>query len=134
MEQFVWDRERFSVGHGLLDAELQQVLEIINRLIQQLKRGEHNPDDVIEVLLELNSYAENHFQNEERLLRQALYPDLQQQKDAHEEYVAQISQFMMQLERGSVSFVHLLEFIHNWWQQHILNDDMAFKPLLQQCS
>jgi hemerythrin len=128
---FVWDVEKYSVGHADLDQQHQQLLEIVNRLIEHVVLGKSDDFALTEILLELNSYAARHFETEERVLMAIDYPLIHEQKEAHGNYIAKLSQCMMQLEQGGVDFMRLLEFVRKWWEHHILTDDMAFKPLLE---
>ena len=130
MKPFIWQADKYSVGNHKIDQQHQQVLEIINRLMDQAQQGNEDSLLLTEMLLELNEYASTHFHTEESLLQRHHYPQLNEQRNAHDRYTATISNFMIKLEQGRVDLQQLLEFIHSWWENHILTEDMAFKPHL----
>jgi hemerythrin len=130
LKHFIWQAEKYSVGDQRIDRQHQQVLEIINRLIDHANQGNNDPLLLTELLLELNEYASSHFHTEESLLQRIGYPQLDEQRSSHDRYTATISGFMVKLDRGLVDLQKLLEFIHDWWENHILTEDMAFKSYI----
>ena len=83
MDKIVWDEERFSVGHPLLDRQHKVIVETINSLID-LSRKPHEKADLMRILTRMSSYSSYHFGVEESLLRNAKLEHLDQQVDDHE--------------------------------------------------
>lgn len=132
LEKFIWSEDRYSVGDQELDQQHRGVLELINRIIDQVHAGEDDQMVLVGALMEMNDYASSHFQSEEALLKRLGYPLLDHQHHSHDYYTERVSGFVLDLEHRKVTLEEVLEFIKVWWDQHILVEDMGFKDFLQQ--
>ena len=74
------------------------------------------------------NYAVEHFKIEENLLKQHGYPDFLAHKQEHIEYLQKVS-CLCEKEALYKSTVpdELLDYLIDWWTNHILNTDMKYK-------
>jgi len=82
---------------------------------------------VLEGLLErLMQYTNTHFTFEERVMRDAGYPDLASHKQLHESLRRKTAglQTHSELVMGS----DLLRFLKDWWLSHIQEEDHRYAP------
>jgi hemerythrin len=131
MDKIRW-KDDYSVGHKELDNQHKKLIAIINRLLE-------NPEALIssqtiaDVLSELTHYVDKHFEYEERLLADIGYPCYEVHRDQHLQYHEQIAEILMKAAfeklRGISELLHLLQ---HWWIDHILLEDMKYKPFLEQ--
>jgi hemerythrin-like metal-binding protein len=133
MDRICWD-ETFCVGDPQMDLEHQNLIAIINEMI------DHHPKpgwsgEIVAILEQLTSYANLHFDNEERLLKARNYPHLRAQEQEHQFFRQEITMLGVDLvhdlsgQRGIPG--KLLEFLGAWWVDHILVRDMQYRPFLE---
>ena len=130
MEKIVWNDE-FSVGVETMDVQHQRILKIYNKLIDNAQ-ADPSSETVSEVLAEMVEYASTHFKSEEQLLEDHEYPELKQQKDEHREFKQQAGEFcLLTLEQNEKMTHDLLNYLHDWWKDHILYKDKRYAAFLE---
>lgn len=124
----IW-HARYNVGVDLLDQHHRQLAQLINRLAECVsERGlSESVGDVLDALVR---YAEYHFRHEEALMEAAGYPALDEHRSAHLGFCETISETCYTAMHGIIGIDDLLDYLTNWWQEHILLEDMRYRPLL----
>ena len=129
MKKTMWD-ESFSVGVEVLDKQHKQIVEIINRLIDEPKEG-FDSDEVAKILDDLTKFVHYHFQTEEQLLAEHGYPELKTQQEEHKEFRIELASFCMaSMKNHTVIPINALLYLKEWWEEHILVKDMKYRPYL----
>lgn len=126
MEKIQWSPS-FSVGVELLDQQHKQIINMINSLITTSESNIES-EVVSDTLDRMTKYATKHFKTEESLLKQHEYPHLAKHRKEHKEYQKQLvdlCQKVMTHESGVST--ELLQYLMNWWTQHILETDMQYR-------
>ena len=130
MEKIHWD-DSFSVGEALLDRQHQLVIGAINELIGGLA-GSGEPRTLDQLLDTLSGYARTHFETEEKLLKERGYPDLEAHLRAHRAFRRQVAAFCMESLEGHAAVpLEILAYLRSWWVDHILVEDMQYRPFLE---
>ncbi|MHC4222495.1 MAG: bacteriohemerythrin [Planctomycetota bacterium] len=131
MEKIEWDPS-FSVGVKLLDTQHKQIIEMVNRLISDADTTVRS-ETVSELLTRLTKYANEHFQTEERLLREHGYPDLARHEERHKAFRKQVVD-LCQDAMAHVDSVpeELLRFLKDWWTEHILKSDLECRSFFEE--
>ena len=112
-----WNDE-MSVGVEIIDSQHKKLLEVINDLHEALGLGRGG--DVTDALFqELSEYITEHFGNEEQLMREHLYPELENHRRAHEGFTARVVKLKdeAKAQPGKVS-QEALSFLWEWLIQH----------------
>jgi hemerythrin-like metal-binding protein len=76
-------------------------------------------------------FADEHFKAEEKLLYACGYPALVERQNIHERCLESLTAFLVRATTGVFDKRGVNDFLQNWWKQHILEDDMAFKVFFQ---
>lgn len=130
MALFTWSN-LYSVGNNTMDSHHQKLFDIINRLHADLlaKKGQ---DALALTLKELLDYTKYHFGAEEDLMKKANYPGYDDQKKAHEAFIAQIVQYQTDLKNGKSLMVsaNITNTLVNWLSAHIAQMDKNYKNYL----
>ncbi len=112
----------------------QQHLEIV-RLINTLATTSEisvRSELISETLTNLTNYANEHFREEERLLEEHGYPELAAQKADHRAYRMKVVAFCQETMDGEENVpAGLLDFLRDWWVDHILHSDMEYRGFLE---
>jgi len=131
VENFVWSPE-FSVGVGLLDEQHKRIISMINQL-SSVKEVTTDSEMISDLITKMTQYSQKHLKYEEELLLQYRYPLFEEHKQDHRYYLKKIVAFTLAIPNGIPEVPQEVSaFLNQWWQNHILNEDMKYKPFLQQ--
>jgi hemerythrin-like metal-binding protein len=121
---------QYSVGVDELDRQHQKIIQLINELADCLGTDSELAT-ASRVLNEMHSYIMDHFGLEERLLSSARFSQLAAHKEGHNRFINQFSHLCAEMDcQGSNAVPHLLAYLNDWWNKHILQEDMQYKTLL----
>ncbi len=131
MDKLIWT-EDFSVGVSVLDFQHRRIIDMINPLIRS-EDSPVAPEVLAETLTAMIQYAKQHFSEEERLMREHGCPDLDVQKSQHKQFLLKAVDFCTAESLRVVGVPEMLQtYLKEWWNQHILEEDMKYKPFFQQ--
>jgi hemerythrin-like metal-binding protein len=124
--------EDMSVGVPELDADHKGLIAVVNRLEASVKDPERR-DVVRQCLYALLRYAEIHFKREERVMAACDFPELGHHKDEHRDFVEKIRDLARRFDDEPDETVatiseQLLDFLKDWFHDHVLIEDMAYRP------
>lgn len=126
-EQLQWS-DRFSVGIKELDFQHQRLINMINRLILVSVTNSIHSEIIKSILAEMTTYAQVHFKTEEKLMETYGFPEIKDHKKRHLDFQVKTMDLYEETERGAEQTAEvLLNFLADWWTQHILQEDMAYK-------
>lgn len=124
-------KSSMSVGVELLDNQHKQLLSLMNSLHEQMKKGQGRLSLPL-VVKELASYAKVHFGSEERLMKNAQFPDFELHKVQHDLFIQKVANIERQLKENSLAVTfETMNFLHKWLVEHIQNTDQQYKPFLK---
>ncbi len=124
--------ESMSVGVPELDADHKGLIDIINRLAEQ-SNYDNVTDSIEGSLVALKRYAELHFAREERVMSVCRYNANSDHLEAHRNFVVKIQKVDKRFENDPKRLSRnvseeLGQFLSDWLTNHILHEDMAYKP------
>ena len=124
-----WDFT-LSVGNVMLDAQHQKLMGVCNELGRYCETAESLPNEEYQrILNDLMDYARLHFETEERILASHGFPALAEHKEEHEKYGEFVAGLCFDALEGRVAHKELWLFLLQWWRNHILTSDMAYKSI-----
>jgi hemerythrin-like metal-binding protein len=126
MPKIVWD-DSFSVGIRTLDEHHKYLASLINRLSDSASGTAHS-EAVVDVISELVQYAMYHFRHEEELMAVHNYPNRYKHSGEHTQFCEVITETTYGATRGIIDITLLVAYLIRWWKNHILHEDMQFKP------
>ena len=125
-----------SVGVPELDDDHQGLIEIINALAGQAG-GEAEYAAVHDSLKAMQRYALVHFDREEKVMRACGFPHMDVHQGEHREFTLAMQGILARFGRDPVGMAasvadEAFEFLKSWLTHHILLEDMAYKPYVEQ--
>lgn len=130
MDKIEWS-DSFSVGVKMFDDQHKIIIGLINKLIDT-PDIDANSAIITALLTEMIQYATTHFDDEERIMREHDYPDYNDQRIQHGGFIEKTAEFCsdgrLQVESIPQS---ILIYLRQWWIDHILKDDMAYKSFFK---
>ena len=89
---FIW-KEEFELGIPSIDEQHKSLLDIGNRiskLLMEHEDGDDNYEEIFSVIEELKTYTIYHFDSEEELFVTYDYPDYENHKKEHDDFIEYI--------------------------------------------
>ncbi len=133
MNEFQWDME-MNIGVAEIDEQHEYLTGVLNTLCQSFAQGT-DKEILEETISQINDYGRYHFETEERYMRQFEneYPDYIAHLEAHQEFFEKVVSFLLDYVEGKDSItIELLNYLVDWWFQHINGMDKGLGKFLQQ--
>ncbi|MDO9601802.1 MAG: hemerythrin family protein [Rhodocyclaceae bacterium] len=133
--------EAWSVGNDLIDADHRHLLTLIN-IFEKVLSTDRPLTDLRAAVDALFDYTQGHFAREERIMLGLQYAKYDHHKHAHGELIEQLKQATQPIrDLGDVMSPSTADLpreirdslsglLRHWILDHILKEDMQFKPLL----
>ncbi|MFA6449299.1 MAG: bacteriohemerythrin, partial [bacterium] len=122
---FEW-RKEYTIYVSELDKQHKALFQIVGGLCDKLEE-ENAEADFNKMLRGLLEHVKSHFSNEECLLKEHGYPELENQRREHEKLIGELSGFVNKIEQGGVKDrVDCVEFLKNWFVTHTLVEDRKY--------
>lgn len=126
--------ENIRTGIPNLDQQHQEGLVIVNRLAR-LKCG--NEEEFIEAFSELRTFAINHFKTEEDIMTSMNYPEYDEHKSSHINFIENIDKIRNRLcnyENVKAACDEFYDFVLSWILKHYSDDDVRLATYIKQNS
>ncbi|MBT3310033.1 MAG: hypothetical protein HN382_10990, partial [Gammaproteobacteria bacterium] len=122
-----------SVGSALMDQQHQVLIGYINQMVDCYADigSLSSQQRILKILPEFHQYVATHFKDEEMLLSEIGYPDLGAHLVVHERYGDRVASYY-QSTMDEAQVRSLVQLLMNWWNQHVLVEDMAYKEYLNE--
>jgi diguanylate cyclase (GGDEF)-like protein/hemerythrin-like metal-binding protein len=127
--QLVW-KEDFQSGHDQIDAQHRGLFGLANELLSAALV--HSPGEEVDAIAgRLLHEVAVHFEDEERVLKQVGYPEIQPHAKEHARLIEAGTRLRHAFAAGSVGVGSLFQFLaHEVVAQHMLVEDRRFFPYL----
>jgi len=117
-----------SLDHSLIDEQHQKLFDIVNLLIKNIGIDQ---EFIKKTLIELKTYSELHFSEEEAILADRNYPKLEDHKFEHRFFIRRITSFCKEVvEENNELSGKMLEFLADWVKHHTFEEDQDYKKYL----
>ena len=126
----VWS-SRFATGIPLVDAQHQSLFQAVNRLAESFREG-NTAAQVKESLDFLVGYTQEHFQTEERFMREMDYPGLAEHMGEHARLMEQVHDLQMNHAEGRPVTLDVAIFLADWLRDHIHGSDLAYVRFMKE--
>jgi diguanylate cyclase (GGDEF)-like protein/hemerythrin-like metal-binding protein len=133
MNSFVWS-EIFETDIALVDEQHHKLVDLINQFGSLLTHNQVQTDDILKVLKELLDYAEYHFSDEERLMRESKIDarHFDHHINSHTDFLEEVRMLFLAFNAENLdSASRLLEFLIHWLAYHILGIDQNMAKQLK---
>ncbi|MDR1854279.1 MAG: bacteriohemerythrin [Azoarcus sp.] len=124
--------DAFVLGIDSIDKQHRWLVDATNRLYDEIES--RNPDrEVVKGILEgLVDYTVNHFIVEEDLFNRLGYPEEKEHRARHDEFARHALELLLKFEKGESVSDEMLSFLQSWLIKHIMKEDKAYVPFLQE--
>ncbi|HEX7603882.1 MAG TPA: diguanylate cyclase, partial [Polyangiaceae bacterium] len=130
----VW-QEAYECGDATIDGEHRELFVRANRLIDAAFRAEVAPAKFRTALDDLVGHVKRHFDDEEAILAQLHYVDLEQHKRSHAGLLRRARFLRERAETGEATLGAVVEFLaQDVVARHLMTVDRAFFPLFEKAA
>ncbi len=125
-----WIDEKYSVNIRQIDEQHKKLIAIINEVFEK-KMDNVGEGTAADILAKLTEYTQTHFQDEEKLMQQFNFPDLEVHQRTHQYFVKKVRQYVQDF-RNNQEFLtdDLLCFLRDWLINHIMETDKIYATFL----
>lgn len=114
------------IGHDVIDSQHKELVRLLNALEDTVKRGV-TTKEARKALEFMSSYAETHFETEEKIMSECGYPERAIHSIEHITFVARQISFASTMRNNDKNTAgDIVTFLESWIKDHISVEDMAF--------
>lgn len=126
---FQWSNDHL-IGHETIDEEHEYFFKLMQRLTNEVERGEDGQSMVIRTLSDLLDFTQAHFRYEEELMRSHAYEHYESHRKHHNQLVDQLEDFLEEVGQGvPVRNTQVLNFLKHWLKTHFQEQDLPLAQL-----
>ncbi len=127
---FDWS-EDMSVGNDTIDEQHKKLLGQINVIIDRVSgNGVIDEKDVVISLNFFFEYAKQHLAYEEEYMAKGGYPEIEDHKKKHAEFLKKYEEIKQRLDTGNelpdMLLVEIERYLGSWWLGHIGHEDKKY--------
>lgn len=116
-------KDEYNVNVTIIDEHHKKFVQILNNL-NRMMETDPCQDNVSEIFFSLANYAEHYLLQEEIYFKNYKYPNFQQHKEAHKNFIERIIRFREDFENHKPNVcAEMYEFLIAWFKSHILEYD-----------
>lgn len=133
LESIQWN-EIYEVGVEKIDTKHQGIFKRANDLLRNIKNGE-DEREIKETLERLKDSIVKHFKEEEEIQRKKEYPDRENHKKIHDQFIAKVEEYKNRYYKDTMdinSLVKLNKIVIMWLIQHIKKEDQRLAKHIEQ--
>ena len=117
-----WQKD-YNTGITSIDEQHQKLCHMTSKLDAAMDSDEVN-QMMGQILKELVEYVKFHFTDEEKIMKNLSFPDLERHKKLHKDLVTQVANILVDIKNGKdISALELVVFLQKWLIGHIVGED-----------
>ena len=133
MAYFEW-ADDMVIDNGPIDEDHRKLVDLVNELHTATSQG-RGQEVVDKLLTQLIADTEEHLREEERVMEQAKFTNLERRKQGHTHFVNKLHELRQKQQQGSVTVAsQLSSVLRDWLSLHIRRNDKELRQFLQQKS
>lgn len=123
--EILW-KDSYSLGDPTVDREHQELFKLANETLLA-----HNKPTRTQCALKLYQHVRLHFEHEEKIMKDAGFPDLQVHIGWHDQLISQLNALSQSIAQDRWNQQDLQAFMAEWTGQHIGQADVALATYLK---
>ncbi|MBU8892933.1 MAG: bacteriohemerythrin [Bacteroidales bacterium] len=118
-EPFVW-KDEYNVNISIIDEQHKKFLDIINEL-KVIINDNSCKEHVSKIFFQIAYLIDYYFIKEEIYFKDCKYPNLEQHKTSHNQFIERIIQFQKDVEANKPNLCReIYYYLEKWFDEHIL--------------
>ena len=132
MADLIWDKS-YETGIEVIDIQHQELFRKIDAVTLAIYEGK-GKIMIRELIKFLDEYITNHFETEEKMLYDNLYPEISKHINYHKEFIRVFKEYTDDfVNKGPDNYlaIRMEKEIRFWWENHILKTDKMYVSYLK---
>lgn len=122
--------QKLSVSVEELDRQHKKLVNLINQLHDSMRVGKGR-DVLGSILNDLTDHTVYHFETEEKLLLDNMYPAYAMHKKEHNDLTRQVKEIKTKFDQGDTALTEeFMGFLKDWLNNHIMQADKKYADFL----
>jgi hemerythrin-like metal-binding protein len=126
---FVEWKDEYSLGNELIDEQHKSLFKMLNELAAAGPGDKESASYTC--LSRMEKYAQEHFRDEEKLMRDNGYPHLAEHIKEHGGFIQQVEDYKDAVFAKYAPFQDMLEYLNNWLVEHIIRSDRKYVDFMR---
>lgn len=124
-------QDSYKIGHDSTDRQHRKLVSMIAALQQAIVDG--NAEEATSLTLkELVDYTQYHFRDEEKLMTEIGFADIEHHKFLHRQMLEQVIQILTDIKSGKpFNAPDLVDYLTHWLTSHIVAEDGKIGQVLR---
>jgi len=119
-------KDIYKIGIKKIDEQHKELFDVFNRLERAIDRGEGN-EVISEILDFLSEYTREHFKTEEQYMERYKYPDVEEHKKIHQQFLDEIDEIYQRYQSGYLKINSQIQTtLFKWIITHIEQTDKRY--------
>lgn len=124
-------QDSYRIGHETIDGQHRKLVGMIASLQQAIADGKAD-EATSQTLKDLVDYTQYHFRDEEQVMYEIAFPDLEYHKHLHRQMLDQVIQILTNIKSGRpFNAPDLVEYLTRWLSDHIIGEDLKIGHALR---
>ena len=116
--------DSLSCNHNGIDNQHKKLIEIINKVSAALVAEEYEFEKVVDIVTDLDSYIDEHFKFEEKLMKKNDFPESKEHLSEHNDLRIKMDKMnIFDVKNHEEFFSDLLIYLIEWLTNHIMKID-----------
>jgi hemerythrin len=115
--QIDW-KDSYKIGNAQIDAEHQKAFQLANQFLAAQDQA-----TLRVAAMQLYKHTREHFEHEEKMMRDRAYPDTKAHVDGHNRLISRLNVISQTVARNDVNDQALKNLMIDWTINHIGQDD-----------
>lgn len=129
MPQALHWEQHYCIGHSVIDLQHAQLFSLYNALLASFIDNSNGAEST-QALHQLIDYCEQHFADEERLMREHQYPDLEEHQRSHQKLAQHIGQLITEQQQAGYTLSYqVVGFLRKWIIHHVMSESTSLSGL-----
>jgi hemerythrin-like metal-binding protein len=125
-----WDAS-IELGIKVFDTQHRRLVELINDLNRAMKLRKSR-EILTGIFAELVDYTQRHFGDEEKMMRQHDFNELQEHEAQHKHFAEKMAEMQQQIKAGNAMVtMDLMAFLKDWLVKHIKGTDKQYRAFFK---
>ncbi|MCB2199155.1 bacteriohemerythrin [bacterium] len=126
-----WD-DSWPIGIAEIDYQHHRLVDLTNDLAAAMLKGQGRAE-IFNTFKNLANYTIEHFSDEEAMMEECDYKDLENQQKEHEEFRRKLAEFIVNYQNGAIRIPNeVLVFLAEWLRDHTHGSDRKFGKYWQE--
>ena len=121
----------YELGIKAIDEQHIKLVDIINDFYNAFATAQAH-EKIGEIINELVNYTIFHFTAEEEIFMNSNYPETDNHKKIHKEFVDELKRYHQEVKDGNMTTTYdLMTYLRDWLIKHIMGTDRTYLPYIK---